>query len=98
VRQISHPQLRRDSLFRSESDEALRLADTLKMPRIGSSSSSSNGSAEGEGVDEPTVKSVPTTPEPGTPIRPGHQLDWHEASRTVILNVEGQVYCYKDVD
>lgn len=94
VRQISHPQLRRDSLFRSESDEALRLADTLKMPRVGSSSSSSEGSAEGEAVDEPTVKSVPTTPEPGTPIRPGHQLelDWHEASRTVILNAEGQVY------
>ena len=92
VRQISHPQLRRDSLFRSESDEALRLADTLKMPRIGSSSSSSNGSAEGEGADERSVKSVPTTPEPGTPIRPGHQLDWHEASKTVILNADGQVY------
>jgi hypothetical protein len=92
VRQTSHPQLRRDSLFRSESDEALRLADTLQMPRIGSSSSSSNGSAEGEGTDERSVKSVPTTPEPGTPIRPGHQLDWHEASRTVILNADGQVF------
>lgn len=84
VRQVSHPQLRRDSLFRSDSDEALRLADTLTMPRTGSSSSSS--------VDvDVDPKSIPTTPEPGTPVRPTHAPESQETSKTVILNAEGQV-------
>ena len=89
VRQISHPQLRRASLFRSESDEALRLADTLTMPRT--SSSSSNVSKE----DETSMKSIPTTPEPGTPIR--SKFDWNEASKMVILNTEGQVIKFENV-
>ena len=89
--QISHPQLRRDSLFHSKSDEALHLADTLTMPRTGSSSSS-NVSGEVDVVDEPSMKSVPTTPEPGTPVRPTHQLEGAEPAKTVILNAEGQVF------
>ena len=90
VRQVSHPQLRRDSLFRSESEEALQLADTLTMPRTGSSSSSS--------VDvDVDPKSIPTTPEPGTPVRATHAPESQEASRTVILNAEGQVFTYVDV-
>lgn len=83
VRHISHPQLNRNSLFRSENDE-MHLADTLKMPRIGSSSSSSNVS--GEAGDEQSMKSVPTTPEPGTPVRAVT-----EVPKSIILNSEGQV-------
>ena len=87
VRQFSHPQLRRDSLFRSDSDEALRLADTLTMPRTGSSSSSS--------VDvDVDPKSIPTTPEPGTPIRATHAPESQETPKTVILNADGQVFKY----
>ena len=85
VRQVSHPQLQRDSLFRSESDEALRLADTLTMPRAGSSTSSS--------VDvDVDPKSIPTTPEPGTPVRATHATESREIFKTVILNADGQVY------
>ena len=86
LRLISHPQLQRDSLFRSGSDDALRLADTLTMPRTGSSSSSSTGGVEGV-----EMKSVPTTPEPGTPVRPTHQLVPSEPAKKVILNADGQV-------
>ena len=92
-RQISLTQLRRQSLFHSESDEALHLADTLTMPRTGSCSSSANES----GVDVPderSLKSTPTTPEPGTPVRPTHQLD-NVVVKTVILNAEGQVFHLK---
>lgn len=96
VRQTSHPQLRRDSLFLLSSDEALRLADTLTMPRIASSSSSSNESAEGDVGDE-SLKSIPTTPEPVTPIQTRHPLDWNEASKTVILNADGHVFSSKMV-
>jgi hypothetical protein len=86
VRQISHPQLRRESLFRSDSTEdALRAADTLLIPRTGSSSSSSVN--EGEGAEERSLKSVPTTPEPGTPILPTHPVE----IKTVVLNPDGQV-------
>jgi hypothetical protein len=92
VRQISHPQLRRDSLFRSESDEALRLADTLTMPRIGSTSSSSNESAEGN--DGQSLKSVATTPEPGTPTRAIPKLEFNNSSKSVILNNDGQVFSF----
>jgi hypothetical protein len=97
--QILHPQLKRESLFRSDSDEALRLADTLlKMPRIASSSSSeSSKSGEGDAVDERSMKSIPTTPEPGTPVRQVHALEWKTAPKTVTLNADGQVYQLKSV-
>lgn len=97
LRQISHPQLRRDSLFRSESDEAMRLADTLTMPRIGSSSGSSNASQEHfDVVDERRSLSVPTSPEPGTPVRPAH--DANETAKNIILNAEGQVFPFVVVE
>ena len=89
-RQISHPQLRRESLFRSDSDEALRLADTLTMPRT--SSSSSNVSKED---DMASMKSIPTTPEPGTPIRPKHEAN--ETSKMVLLNNDGQVLAIQEI-
>jgi hypothetical protein len=93
-RQISLTHLRRDSLFHTESDEALRLADTLTMPRTGSSGSSSNGSGV-DVADERSMKSVPTSPEPGTPVKQTHQLEPIEV-KTVILNNEGQVYDFED--
>jgi hypothetical protein len=94
-RQISLTQLRRDSLFHTASDEALRLADTLTMPRTGSSGSSSNGSGV-DVADERSMKSVPTSPEPGTPVKQTHQLEPTEV-KTVILNNEGQVYDFEDL-
>ena len=89
--QLSNPQLRRDSLFHSKSDEAVHLADTLTMPRTGSSGSS-NVSAEVDVVDEASMKSVATTPEPGTPVQATHQLETAQPAKTVILNAEGQVF------
>ena len=88
VRQLSHPQLRRESLFRSDSTEdALRIADTLTMPRAGSSGSSVN---EHELVDERSMKSIPTTPEPGSPVRTTHPVV-EVSAKTVMLNSDGQV-------
>jgi len=89
VRQLSHPQLRRESLFRSDSSEdALRIADTLTMPRTGSSGSSSVN--EHELVDERSMKSVPTTPEPESPVRTTHPVV-EVSAETVMLNSDGQV-------
>jgi hypothetical protein len=89
--QLSNPQLRGDSLFHSKSDEAARLTDTLTMPRTGSSGSS-NLSGEVDVVDEVSMKSVATTPEPGTPVQGTHQLETAQPAKSVILNAEGQVF------